>query len=160
MTAFLHLPGFFGTHANMAADITLSLSLIVVLTFSVGYYLARRGRYDVHKWVQTSGVLINVVLVLWLMLLPYRAFILGDQGGPRESIFYVVSMLHAGVGFLAFFLGSFVALRGHKLVPKFLQFNNYKLFMRTAYGLYLTTTFLGLGLYYTWYVVIQNPPTF
>jgi hypothetical protein len=158
VTEFLHQPGFLGTNANMAADLTLSLSILVMLTFSVGYYLARRGRYDTHKWVQTTGAILNVVLVLWLMLLPYRDFIIRDKGGPREEIFYQVTMLHAFVGLFAFVLGNFVVLRGHKLVPKALQFNNYKLFMRTAYGLYLATTLLGLWLYYTWYVVIEKTP--
>lgn len=160
MTGLLHSPGFLGTNANFAADMTLTLSLLVVTLFSIGYYLARHGKYDVHKWVQTSGVLLNVVLVLWLMLLPYRSFILRDEGGPREMIFYQVTMLHAAVGLFAFFLGSFVVLRGHKLVPQFLRFKNYKLFMRTAYALYLTTTALGVALYYTWYVVLSSPPTF
>ncbi|MCL5429201.1 MAG: hypothetical protein M1347_05280 [Chloroflexi bacterium] len=160
MIEFLHSPGFLGTHANLFADLTLLLSLLVLLTFSIGFSLAIKGRYETHKWVQTAGVIINVILVLWLMVLPYRNLILRDEGGPREAIFYQVTMLHAAVGFFAFFLGSFVVLRGHKLVPKFLQFKNYKLFMRTAYGLYLATTILGLWLYYTWYVVIENPPIF
>jgi hypothetical protein len=160
VTEFLHLPGFLGTKGNMAADLTLSLSLLVMLTFSIGYYLAVKGRYDTHKWVQTTGAILNVILVLWLMLLPYRDFIIRDKGGPREDIFYMVTMLHAGVGLFAFVLGNFVVLRGHKLVPQKLRFNNYKLFMRTAYGLYLATTLLGVWLYYVWYVVIDNTPEF
>lgn len=160
MTEFLHQPGFFGTNGNMAADITLSLSILVMLIFSLGYFLALRGRYDTHKWVQTSGALLNIVLVLWLMILPYRDFILRDTGGPREDIFYLVTMLHAGVGFFAFFWGNFVVLRGHKLVPKFLRFNNYKFFMRIAYALYLLTTLAGLWVYYTWYVVLEEAPEF
>jgi hypothetical protein len=160
MIELLHSPGFLGTNANFAADMTLTLSLLVVTLFSIGFYLAVHGKYDVHKWVQTTGAVTNLILVLWLMILPYRAFVLNDQGGPREAIFYQVTMLHAAVGFFAFFLGNFVVLRGHKLVPKFLRFNNYKLFMRTAYGLYLTTTILGVALYYTWYVVLPNPPIF
>lgn len=160
MIDFLHSPGFLGTNGNMFADFTLLLSLLVLLLFSIGFYLAIKGKYEPHKWVQTSGVIINGILVLWLMLLPYRNLVIRDEGGPREAIFYQVTMLHAAVGFFAFFLGSFVVLRGHKLVPKFLQFNNYKLFMRTAYGLYFATTLLGLWLYYTWYVVIENPPVF
>lgn len=160
MTEFLHQPGFFGTEANFAADMLLTLSLVVVTLFSIGFYLAIKGKYDTHKWVQTTGAVINVILVLWLMILPYREFIINDVGGPREAIFYQVTMLHAGVGLVAFMLGNFVVLRGHKLVPRFLRFNNYKLFMRTAYGLYLTTTILGLWLYYTWYIAIENPPIF
>lgn len=160
MTEFLHQPGFLGTHANMAADFTLSLSILAMLIFSFGVYLALNGRYDTHKWVQTSGALLNVILVLWMMLLPYRDFILRDQGGPREQIFYSITMLHAVVGLFAFVLGNFVVLRGHKLVPKALQFKNYKLFMRTAYTLYFITTVLGIGVYYTWFVLTAKPPMF
>ncbi len=160
MIEFLHSPGFLGTSANMFADLTLTMMVLILLTFSFGVYLAVKGRYDTHKWVQTTGVVLNVILVLWLMVIPYRNLVLNDVGGPREPIFYQVAMVHATVGFFAFFLGSFIVLRGHKLVPKFLQFKNYKLFMRTAYGLYFTTTLLGVWLYYTWYVVIDNPPVF
>ncbi|HEY4718772.1 MAG TPA: DUF420 domain-containing protein [Anaerolineales bacterium] len=160
MTEFLHQPGFFGTKANMAADLTLSLSLLVMLLFSLGFYLAVKGRYETHKWVQTSGAVLNVALVLWMMLLPYRDFILRDQGGPREQAFYTVTMLHAVVGLLAFVLGNFVVLRGHKLVPNSLRFQNYKLFMRTAYSLYLVTTLLGISVYFTWFVLTAKPPTF
>ena len=46
MTEFLHQPGFLGTNANFAADMTLVLSVLVATLFSVGFYLARKGRYD------------------------------------------------------------------------------------------------------------------
>lgn len=160
MTELLHAPGFFGTQANFAADMTLLLSILVAALFSLGYYLALKKKYDTHKWIQTSGAVLNIILVLWLMILPYRDFIVRDQGGPRDSIFYTVTIIHAVVGFLAFFLGNFVVLRGHGLVPKKLQFNSYKPFMRTAYGLYITTTLLGVWVYITWFVTINNTPTF
>ena len=35
-------------------------------------------------------------------------------------------------------------LRGHNLVPKRLRFNNYKLFMRWAYALYMLATIGGV----------------
>lgn len=160
MTEFLHKPGFLGTNANFAADMTLLLSLMVALIFSIGFFLARKGRYEAHKWVQTSGALLNILLVLWLMLLPYRDFVLRDSGGPREALFYVTTSVHATVGFFAFFLGNFVVLRGHQLVPTRLRFNDYKLFMRTAYGLYMLTTILGVWTYWTWFVTGSNPPIF
>ena len=160
MTEFLHQPGFLGTNANFAADMTLVLSVLVATLFSVGFYLARKRRYDTHKWVQTSGAVLNVILVLWLMLLPYRDFVLRDSGGPREAVFYSVTSLHALVGLVAFVFGNFVVLRGHKLVPKQLRFKKYKPFMRTAYGLYMTTTALGLGVYYIWFVATAKPPVF
>ena len=160
MTEFIHRPGFLGTSANFAADMTLILGILVVAIFTYGFYLARQGRYGTHKWVQSSGAFLNLVLVLWLMILSYRDFVLLDSGGPRESLFYVVTTIHASVGFFAFFLGNFVVLRGHKLVPKRLRFNNYKLFMRTAYSLYLLTTVLGVGTYWYWFVGSSKPPVF
>lgn len=160
MNDLLHSAGFLGTNANFAADMTLVLSILVALLFSVGFYLARQGKYDTHKWVQTSGALLNIVLVLWLMILPYRDFIVRDRGGPREGIFYAVTMLHAVIGFFAFVFGNFVVLRGHKLMPRKLRFDNYVPYMRTAYGLYITTTLLGLWVYWTWFVTTAKPPIF
>lgn len=161
MTDFLHQPGFLGTNANFAADFTLVLSILVAIIFTFGYYLARvRHNYDAHKWVQTVGAVVNIVLVVWLMLLPYRDFIVRDSGGPRETIFYYVTTAHAVVGFFAFFFGNFVVLRGHKLMPQKLRFNNYKPFMRTAYTLYMVTTALGVWTYYTWFVTVANTPAF
>jgi len=160
MTEFLHLPGFLGSNANFAADMTLIVSILVMVLFTYGFYLARRGRYDTHKWVQTSAASLNIVLVLWLMILPYRDFVLRDSGGPRESIFYVATTVHATLGIFAFVLGNFVVLRGHGLVPKRLRFNDYKLFMRTAYSLYFLTTAFGIVTYWYWFVASNNPPVF
>ncbi|MCH7662593.1 MAG: DUF420 domain-containing protein [Chloroflexi bacterium] len=160
MTDLLHQPGFLGTAANFGADVTLTLSILMAAILTVGYYLVRKGRYEGHKWVQTSGVALNVILVLWFMVLPYRDFIVGDLGGPRETIFYYATTMHATVGFFAFILGSFVVLRGHNLVPMRLRFSQYKLYMRTAYTLYMLTTVLGVWTYLTWFVVVAKPPEF
>ncbi|MBI3160457.1 MAG: DUF420 domain-containing protein [Chloroflexi bacterium] len=160
MTDLLHSPGFLGTNANFAADMTLVMSILVALIFSVGYWLAKRGKYDTHKWVQTSGAILNIILVLWLMILPYRDFVVRDAGGPRPSVFYYATTIHATVGFFAFVFGNFVVLRGHKLVPQKLRFNKYKPYMRTAYTLYILTTLLGIWVYVTWFVTIGNPPVY
>jgi uncharacterized membrane protein YozB (DUF420 family) len=160
MTELLHRPGFLGTSANLAADVTLVLMLLVAAMFTVGLVMARRRRYQVHRWIQTSAAVLNAILVLWLMVLPFRDFVLRDVGGPRPTIFYAVTTLHALFGAVAFPFGMFVTLRGNGLVPKALKFNNYKLFMRTAYGLYMFTTLLGILVYLTWFVIIPNPPLY
>lgn len=160
MIEFLHAPGFLGTDANLAADVTLIIMLITAGLFTIGFYLARKHKYDSHKWVQTIGAAINLVMVLWMMILPFRDFILLDKGGPREGFFYAVTVLHALTGLCATVFGLFVVLRGHKLVPKFLRFNNYKPYMRIAYGLYMAATFLGVTVYLVWFVFTASPPTF
>jgi uncharacterized membrane protein YozB (DUF420 family) len=160
MNEILHAPGFLGTTANFAADVTLLIMLTTAILFSIGFYLARQDNIKAHKWVQTIGAIINLIMVLWLMVLPFRDFIVRDQGGPREGIFYAMTIAHAVAGLAATVFGLFVVLRGHKLMPKFLSFNNYKPFMRWAYGLYITATTLGVFVYIVWFVVTANTPTY
>lgn len=155
MNELLHRPGFLGTQANFAADLTLVLMLLIASLFTVGFILARRRRYEAHRWVQTAGVVLNLLMVLWMMILPYRDFILRDTGGPRQAAFYTITSLHAALGLLAVGLGSFVVLRANGLVPQALRFKNYKLFMRTAYTLYILTTMAGVWVYLLWFV--NNP---
>jgi uncharacterized membrane protein YozB (DUF420 family) len=160
MTDIFHRPGFLGTRANFAADATLILMLVIAALFTVGLVMARRRHYKIHRWIQTSAATLNAVLVIWMMILPYRDFVIRDQGGPRPGIFYTVTSLHALIGAAAFTFGLFVTLRGNELVPKPLKFNNYKGFMRVAYGLYMVATLVGVLVYITWFVLIPNPPVY
>jgi uncharacterized membrane protein YozB (DUF420 family) len=160
MDGFFHSPGFLGTKANLAADVTLVIMLLTAALFSVGFYLARKERFDTHKWVQTLAALLNLIMVLWMMILPFRDFIVRDQGGPREGFFYTVTMLHALIGLSATIFGLFVVLRGHNLMPQFLRFQNYKPYMRVAYSLYIAATLFGVAVYLAWFVFTKSPPTY
>jgi len=66
---------------------------------------------------------------------------------------YGVTTVHAVVGAIGLLLGVFVVLRGNELVPNVLRFQNYKLFMRTSYTLYMLATFLGMVVYITVFVI-------
>jgi uncharacterized membrane protein YozB (DUF420 family) len=160
MTEILHQPGFIGTAANFAADMTLLLSMLVAVILTLGVVMALRKKYKVHRWLQTTAVILNVILVLWLMILPYRDFIAPGIPEKLGEQFYFVTTLHAFVGFFAFTLGVFVALRGNELMIERLKFNNYKLFMRISYGLYMATTLLGIWVYIAWFVTNPNPPVY
>jgi uncharacterized membrane protein YozB (DUF420 family) len=94
------------------------------------------------------------------MLLPYRDFVLPGVPANLDQPFYWVTSLHALMGAIALPFGLFVILRGHNLVPDRLKFNNYKLFMRWAYGLFVATILVGVGVYVVWFVTNPNPPTF
>ena len=162
MTDLLHRPGFLGTSANFAADLTLILSLLVIGIFTAGFAAARQGNYRLHGRIQTTGALLNLGLVLWMMLLPYRDFILRDlaEPRPRPAYFYTLTTLHALAGAAALLFGFFVVLRGHNLMISRLKFNNYRPYMRLAFALYLAATALGVGVYLVWFVLIANPPLF
>lgn len=161
MTELLHQPGFLGTSANWAADTTLLVSALVALLLTIGVILAVRGQYRAHRWFQTSAVVLNAILVLWLMVLPFRDFVAptsNPAGLPLSAI--ATTRIHAVVGFTALVFGLFVALRGNGLMPKALRFNNYKAFMRVAYALYMLATLIGLFVYITWFVGNPSPPTY
>lgn len=110
--------------------------------------------------MQTSAATLNTIFVLWMMILPFRDFILKDTGGPRPAYFYLITIIHAISGALAIPFGLFVVMRGNNLVPSPLRFRNYRLFMRVAYGLYILATLAGVVVYITWFIIISNPPVF
>ncbi len=161
MNDLLHQPGFLGTSANWAADMTLVVSLLVAATFTLGVVMAVRGNYTAHRWLQTAAAIVNAILVLWLMVLPFRDFVAApDNPGGLPSIALTVTKLHALAGASALIFGLFVVLRGNGLMIKPLRFNNYKLFMRISYGLYMLATLLGIIVYITWFVGNPNPPSY
>jgi len=161
MTDLLHQPGFLGTSANWAADMTLLMSALVALLLTIGVVLAVRGQYRAHRWFQTSAATLNAVLVLWLMILPFRDFVAApDNPGGLPLSAVAVTRIHAAVGASALIFGLFVTLRANKLMPKFLRFNNYKAFMRVAYALYMLATLIRLFVYITWFVGNPTPPSY
>lgn len=139
---------------------TLMLMLVIALIFSIGAWMAVRGKYGVHRLLQTTAVILNLILVLWMMLLPYRDFVAPGIPQRLNERFYSITTLHASLGLAALALGLFVALRGNGLMIKPLRFNNYKLFMRISYGLYILATLVGIWVYFTWFVNNPNPPIY
>jgi uncharacterized membrane protein YozB (DUF420 family) len=139
---------------------TLVLMIVIAIALTIGVVLARRGKYGSHRWLQTASVALNVVLVIWLMILPYRDFVAPGVPGQLNEPFFLVTTLHGIAGFFAFVLGSFIVLRANGLMINALKFSNYKLFMRTSYGLYMLTILLGLLVYYFWFVNNPNPPVY
>lgn len=143
--------GFLGTNASLLADISLVLGILVALTLTTGMILAVRKHYTVHRWVQTTAVTINVVQVLSIMVASF--FKSAAPGIPQKlnETYYQAATIHALLGLFTLLFGTFVALRGNELVPRALKFENYKLFMRTAYTMYMLVTLLGIWVYVTWY---------
>ena len=150
---FLNQPGFLGTHAPFLSDLTLILILFTAVLFTVGWQLARHKHYEAHRWVQTVSASINAIVVLSIMVRAYVVHILPGLPAKLLQGDYAVTTVHAIIGAISLLLGIFFVLRGNKLVPKSLRFKNYKLFMRTAYGLYMLATLLGVFVYVEVYIL-------
>jgi uncharacterized membrane protein YozB (DUF420 family) len=153
MSDFLTTPGFLGTKATLRSDLTLILILINAVLFNVGFILARKKHFTAHRWVQTSSVTLNTLVVLISMVTSYIIHILPGIPAKLGQGDYAVTTIHGLIGAVALGFGVFVALRGNGLVPKRLRFKNYKLFMRWAYSLYMLATLGGVTLYYIVFVL-------
>src|SRR5437763_1520533 len=118
MGQLLSGPGFLGTHANLFSDLTLVAVILVGALFTRGVFLVRRGNPVGHHFNQILATILIVILVLWLMVLPFRDFVVSDHGGPRPSYFYIITVIHALVGASAVLMGIFVVLASNNIIPK------------------------------------------
>ncbi|NJD58829.1 MAG: hypothetical protein C3F13_08695 [Anaerolineales bacterium] len=153
MNDFLTMPGLLGTRATLRADLTLVLILLSAVLFNIGFVLARRKHYVAHRWVQSVAVILNSAVVLISMVTSYVIHILPGIPAKLGEGDYAVTSLHALIGTIGLVFGIFVALRGNNLVPRTLQFSNYKLFMRWAYALYMLATLGGIVVYFIVYIL-------
>lgn len=146
-------PGFLGTRATFGPDLALVLILISSTMFTIGWQLAVHKHYDIHRWVQTSAAIINAAAVLAIMVGSFWGFVLPTLSAKLGQPVTTITAVHAVIGAITFLFGVFVVLRANKLVPKAWRFKNYKLFMRTAYSMYMLTTVIGIGVYLMTYVL-------
>ncbi len=147
-------PGFLGTRATFGPDLALILILISSTMFTIGWRLAVHQHYDVHRWVQTSAAILNASAVLAIMVGSFWGFVLPTLSAKFGQTVTAITTFHAAIGAITFLFGAFVVLRANKLVPVRWRFKNYKLFMRTAYGLYMLTTLIGIAVYLVTYVLV------
>jgi uncharacterized membrane protein YozB (DUF420 family) len=102
--------------------------------------------------VQTATVILNTLVVVISMVTSYIIHILPGIPEKLGQGDYAVTTIHAIIGGIGVVFGVFVALRGNELVPKNIRFNNYKLFMRWAYAMYMLATIGGVAIYITIFV--------
>ncbi len=147
-------PGFLGTRATFGPDLALTLIIISSILFTIGWQLAVHKHYDIHRWVQTSAAIINASVVLVVMVGSFLGFTLPKIANHLAEPPVWVTTVHALIGTITFLFGVFVVLRANKLVPQALRFKNYKLFMRTAYSLYMFAALVGIAVYFVTYVLM------
>jgi uncharacterized membrane protein YozB (DUF420 family) len=146
--------GFLGTRAPLHSDLSLILILFSAVIFTIGWRLAIRKKFKIHRWTQTSSAILNSIVVLVVMIPSFIIYILPGILNKLLVGTYGVTTVHALIGILGLLLGVFVVLRANqvKFVPKRLRFKNYKLFMRTSYWLYMLATLVGVIVYVAVYI--------
>ena len=151
------MQGFLGMGATFAADVNLLLQIAMALVLLAGAWLARRKRYFAHGCVQSTVVLLNLVLVARIMLPSFTKQVASQIPAGLNDKYYSVAFAHSVVGATAALLGLYVILTGMKLLPESLRFKNYKAWMRSTLVLWWAAIALGVSTYAMWYGAPASP---
>lgn len=144
--------GIFGTRANLFSDINLIAQIVLLLGLSVGYFLAHRGNITAHQYNQTTWVLFNIVLTIFIMLVSFVNNVIPGLPGNLRHANGLVPSIHAALGFLAIFCGVYIILRMNQWIPKKWRIRWWKRLMRLTLVLYWLVGVLGMAIYYFWYI--------
>ena len=110
-----------------------------------------RRRYGAHRWLQTSGVVLNAALVAFWMAVSLVRFFLPGIPGTLSEHGHTLAAVHATVGVVGAALGIFLVVRANQLTRRGQSVSRYKTTMRVAYFVYLAAFVLGLWLYVVTY---------
>lgn len=145
------MKGFLGTGAPLASDLNLVIQLLMGAALLAGMALARRKHYRAHGICQSSVMLLNLVMIAWIMLPSFREGVVPGIPGDLHRPYYLLPTLHAALGSVAQLLGLFIILRaGTSLLPPWLSFDNYKVWMRTELALWWVVILFGVATYWVW----------
>ena len=153
MSAHLPVKGFLGAGAPFAADLNLVMQLAMSVALSVGALFAKYKRYRAHGICQATVLLVNLLMIALVMWPSFH-----EQLGLRlEKAFhrwyYALAAVHAALGIGAEALGLYiVVVVGTNLLPPWLRFTRWKLWMRVELVLWSIVLICGAGTYYLWYL--------
>jgi len=144
----------FGTGAPEVSDFVAIFEVGIAAMLVVGMFVVRAGHVRLHKYIQSSMVLVNIPVVLSWMVPQYLTYVLPDVGTELLNPYYLLPTLGLVVGGLAEALGIYILLvAGTNWVPEGWRFRRYKVWMRTELGLWWAVVVIGLAIYYVWYVL-------
>ena len=149
----LPVKGFLGTGATFEADVNLVVQLLMAAALVAGVVLARRKRYRAHGICQTTVLLLNLLMIGLVMWPSFRRQVNPSLPKLLHKAYYAAPMIHAALGITAELLGLYIVLvAGTDVLPAWLRFRNWKLWMRTELALWFVVVISGLGTYYAWYI--------
>jgi plastocyanin len=142
-----------GTSTSQVAGIILLAELGMAAALTVGMFLARAGKYRAHGRMQSTVLLLNLVVIGSVMAPSFRRQVFAHLSSGGRDAYYTVPIIHAAFGTVVELLGLYVLLvAGTNVVPMSLRFRNYKVWMRTTLTLWWAVVAFGAGVYYVWYV--------
>lgn len=147
------MKGFLGTGATFGADLNLVVQLIMGLALIAGAILAKYKRYRAHGICQTTVVLLNLLMIGLVMGPSFRQQVQPALSKVFRNWYYRAAIIHAVLGIAAELLGLYiVVVAATNVLPQWLRFENWKLWMRTELVLWTIVLVTGVATYYAWYV--------
>ena len=143
--------GFLTGRSSLGADVSLLVSVLAMALLTAGVVLVRRRHYDAHRWVQTTAVVLNAILVAAWMFRSLSLYILPGIPGSLSKHGHALAAVHAATGAVGVVLGVFVVVSASLLTRRGRSIGRYKTTMRIAYLVYLAGFVLGAWLYVVTY---------
>jgi|SRR5690349_8315128 len=153
MLAFFPLKGFLGTGAPFGADLNLLVQLIMGVALIAGALLAKQKRYTAHGICQTTVLLLNLVMIGSVMWPSFHQQVKPALTTVFHKWYYAVATIHAALGITVELLGLYIVIvAGTNVLPQWLRFKHWKLWMRAELILWVGVLVSGVGTYCAWYV--------
>ena len=145
--------GFLGTGATFAADLNLVVQFIMGTALIAGSVLAKRKRYRAHGICQTTVLLSNLLMIGLVMWPSFQQQVKPAMSKVLHKWYFEVALVHAVFGIMAEMLGLYIVLvASTNILPQWLRFRRWKVWMRTEMVLWTIVLLGGLATYCAWYV--------
>jgi len=149
--------GFLGTGATFRADLNLVVQILMGLALLYGMYLARRRKFNHHKYCQSLVMILNLVMIFLIMAPSFHKQVQPQVTAGLREPYYLVAFLHAMLGTIAEVLGLYIVLvAATKILPASLRFKHYKPWMRSELAIWWLVILFGIGTYFFWYIKGQS----
>src|SRR5437762_746949 len=147
--SLLPVKGFLGTGATFEADLNLMVQLVMGTALVAGVFLAKQKLYRAHGVCQTTVLLLNLLMIGLVMWPAFRRQVNPASLRVLHRSYYAAPMVHAALGTTAELLGLYIVLvAGTNVLPMWLRFTNWKVWMRTEFVLWFGVIISGMGTYY------------
>ena len=145
--------GFLGGGAPFSADLNLVVQVTMGGALFAGMRFAKQKRYKAHAVCQTSVLVLNLGMIGLVMWPSFLQQVIPARAKAFHKWYYQAAILHAVLGAIAEIGGIYiVAVAGTKVIPKRLQFTNWKLWMRAELVLWMVVLVSGFATYCAWYL--------
>jgi uncharacterized membrane protein YozB (DUF420 family) len=118
-----------------------------------GGLLAKQKRYTAHGICQASVLLLNFLMIALVMWPSFHEQVVPVFPRVFRRRYYTAATIHGVLGMAAELLGIYiVVVAGTNILPQWLCFKRWKLWMRAELMLWSIVLLSGVGTYYAWYI--------